>query len=57
MEKDIKRASGKSLASVAESEKTNTHGFTSYEAEVDFNRRTAVYLADLRAASQYGGRQ
>jgi hypothetical protein len=56
MKKDIKRASRKNLASVAGG-KTNTNGFISYEAEIDFKRRIAVYFADLRAASQYGGRQ
>jgi hypothetical protein len=57
MEKDIKRVRRKNLTAIAESVKSNLQTLKTYEAEIDFNRRVAVYLADMVRSNTYGGKR
>jgi|WetSurMetagenome_2_1015567.scaffolds.fasta_scaffold259379_2 hypothetical protein len=56
MKNIAQKTSEKNLPSIAETGRTLSNGFISHEAEIDFNRKRAAYLANARTV-QYGGKQ
>jgi hypothetical protein len=56
MEKDIKRVKRNDLTSIAESGENHSEGFAPNKSEIDYNRRRAAYIANMRT-EQYGGKQ